>query len=258
MSNKTLPPTQRRIEKARIEGQVGKSPLLTQSFGMLVALTLIMYLSSMVSLDEIISLLFRRGTHDPGQALLLVVMFSFGVCGVILFPCAVVGMFLEGAQLGWRVLFGSGFNVKGKFSVSAGLKRLRMGITTVWLPLSLIVSLLGVVYSFYSQNLVRFIALVTGTQSSFPYWMIQDLVHTLGVWLMIAGAIDYWMKRRQHEKTLLMDHDELKRESKDSEGDPSIRAQRKALHQALVMQDLERRIKRASCVFVERAKRREY
>lgn len=66
--------------------------------------------------------------------------------------------------------------------------------------------------------------------------------------LIIAGA-DYAFQRRTHTKSLMMTKDEVKREYKESEGDPHIKGKRRQLAQEFAMGD-GGIVKRSSAVIV--------
>jgi type III secretion protein U len=68
--------------------------------------------------------------------------------------------------------------------------------------------------------------------------------------LLILGGLDYVLAWRRHRKELMMTRDELKKEHRESEGDPRHRAQRRALHRALALGGPARGVQRATAVVV--------
>lgn len=66
-------------------------------------------------------------------------------------------------------------------------------------------------------------------------------------YIAIAG-FDYFFQRFQHIKQLKMSKDEVKREYKESEGDPLIKGKRKQLHQELIAGNQVQRTRQASVV----------
>lgn len=67
-----------------------------------------------------------------------------------------------------------------------------------------------------------------------------------------AGAIiEYFVKKRRYNCELSMSIDELKREYKEDEGDPHIKSQRKSLHEAILMQKIEEKVKKAKVIIVD-------
>lgn len=58
--------------------------------------------------------------------------------------------------------------------------------------------------------------------------IIQLLLRMLAV-LAVLAAIDLWYQRRRHEDSIKMTKEEVKREHKDSEGDPKVKARIRAM-----------------------------
>lgn len=56
----------------------------------------------------------------------------------------------------------------------------------------------------------------------------------VGLLLLVFSIFDIWWQRRAYYKDLMMTKDEVKREYKESEGDPHYKAQRKAMHQEIL------------------------
>jgi type III secretion protein U len=70
--------------------------------------------------------------------------------------------------------------------------------------------------------------------------------------LFVLGAVEFWQRRRRHLKELSMTHDEMRREYRESEGEPLLKAERRALHEMMSRGELVARIRRAKVVVVER------
>jgi type III secretion protein U len=66
-------------------------------------------------------------------------------------------------------------------------------------------------------------------------------------YIAIAG-FDYFFQKYQHIKQLKMSKDEVKREYKESEGDPQIKGKRKQLHQELMANSNVQRTRKATVV----------
>jgi flagellar biosynthetic protein FlhB len=56
----------------------------------------------------------------------------------------------------------------------------------------------------------------------------------VGLLLLVFSIFDVWWQRRSYFKDLMMTKDEVKREYKESEGDPHYKWQRKAMHQEIL------------------------
>lgn len=66
--------------------------------------------------------------------------------------------------------------------------------------------------------------------------------------LLVIGGADYAYQRWQHEKQLRMSRYELKRELREAEGDPQIRAQRRRQARALLQQGISHQMPQADVV----------
>lgn len=68
--------------------------------------------------------------------------------------------------------------------------------------------------------------------------------------LVVLGIGDYLLARRRHIKDQMMSKEEVKREYKESEGDPHHKGQRKALHRSLAQGGPARGLQKATAVVV--------
>ncbi|HET6467223.1 MAG TPA: type III secretion system export apparatus subunit SctU [Geminicoccaceae bacterium] len=82
--------------------------------------------------------------------------------------------------------------------------------------------------------------------------VMSDLMRTMVIYVSLAffvlAAADYGWQKFKFTKDLKMSKDEVKREYKESEGDPHIKSKRKQLAQELVMSDQHGAVKNASVV----------
>ena len=69
-------------------------------------------------------------------------------------------------------------------------------------------------------------------------------------WRWRSGVADYLLVRRRHLARLRMTREEVKREHKESEGDPSHRAERQRLHRELLEQRMVAEVRKADFVVV--------
>jgi len=66
--------------------------------------------------------------------------------------------------------------------------------------------------------------------------------------LVVIGGADYAFQRWQHEKQLRMSRHEIKREHREAEGDPQVRAQRRRHARALLQQGISHQMPHADVV----------
>ena len=56
----------------------------------------------------------------------------------------------------------------------------------------------------------------------------------VGLLFLLFAIFDIWFQRRSYMKDMMMSKDEVKREYKESEGDPHHKAKRKELHMEIL------------------------
>ncbi len=64
------------------------------------------------------------------------------------------------------------------------------------------------------------------------------------------GLLDFAFQRWKWRKDLMMTKDEIKREFKDSEGDPQIKGKRRQIHQEILSEDVKTAVRQADAVVV--------
>ncbi len=78
--------------------------------------------------------------------------------------------------------------------------------------------------------------------------LIVKLVMRIGfIFIAVAGA-DFYYQKWQYKKDMRMTKDEVKREYKQEEGDPTYKSKRKAMHQELAMNNMVNEVKNADAV----------
>lgn len=68
--------------------------------------------------------------------------------------------------------------------------------------------------------------------------------------LLLLGALDLLLQRRRLRKELRMTREEVKREHKEEEGDPAVKAERMRLHRELLAHRMVMDVPRATCIIV--------
>ena len=69
-----------------------------------------------------------------------------------------------------------------------------------------------------------------------------------GAAFIVIAVADYAFQKRQYLKKLMMTKEEVKREYKESEGDPMIKSKRRQLHRELMTNNMLQNVRRASVV----------
>jgi flagellar biosynthesis protein FlhB len=176
-----------------------------------------------------------------------------GILGVLI-SVAIIGTLSEGLQVGFR-FEATLLALKGsRLDPVRGMQRMGTGIRECW----------EVILKGFLLITVSTWHLLTAVEGSIPLllgggdrvaWVLGVLwgfLLTTGAVLLLMGGGDYFLRRWRYQRDLSMSRDELRREQKEQDGDPLFRAVRKGMHEALLMQDLERRVRRSKVIVVER------
>jgi len=80
--------------------------------------------------------------------------------------------------------------------------------------------------------------------------LLFGMVAKSGAILLAFGAADVGIQRWQHQKQLMMSKDDVKREYKESEGDPHLKGERKHLMKEIAFSDVRTAVRKAKVVIV--------
>ena len=255
MSEKTEKPSAKRLRDARRKGQLPRSRLLSSS-----AVTL----GGLLGFTAFAPEGFERLKEWTARLLLeprAVWAWEEGLWMWVRLSGPALGGALV-ASLGVSVaMVGFEFNAEHvmpkleRINPAAGLKRLFSVRSLVELAKGLLVT--AVVSVLVWSEVER-----TGQEAMGAVWLegaggLSQLVARLGplatrlAWVLLAlGVGDYALARRRHLKDLMMTREEVKREYKESEGDPHHKAQRKALQRQFAQGGVARGVGKATALVV--------
>ncbi len=232
---KTEEPTQRRIDKAKEDGQILTSKevfvFANISMGLLVMLLTISY--GGVGLSNW-STLFRLDSVDKLDDLIagklmdsLWLLFqSSMLVGV---PIVIVNLFTQ-AAVGGLNFAPKAMKFKGnRINLISGLKRMFSMKALVELGKSIlkVVLLFGIATAIMFQfmpGVLNFPSLTLPKMLEVMRYVIPLLIGALLLVLAIIAAIDYFWQRHTHIKQLRMSRQDLKDEYKQTEGSPEVKA----------------------------------
>ncbi len=243
---KTEPATPRRLEKAREEGQIARSRELT-TFLLLCAGVLALWIlggSLYAQLGQIMeqAFLFERGqamevevmlakSMVMGQRSLLALMPIFLLLAVV----ALAAPMLLG---GWLISAKSLAPNLGKLNPVKGLQRMFSSQTLAELAKVVVKSLLvGLVLTwFLTSKRGEFMALMEQPLQQSLANALRLAAHACGLMvlsLVVVSGMDVPWQLWQHAKKLRMSKEELKREHKETDGDPHVKGRIRAQQQAM-------------------------
>ena len=255
----TEEPTPKRLEAARGRGDVALSRDLLSAAAMTAAL-----LALIAGGPEIVARLLgywrsslaaapaggapgaavRAGAYALGRALAL----PFGAALAaatgagflqtrgLLAPGAVKpdwGRLSPGAGL--RRLFGA----EAALQVGKGMLKVALVAALTWLTIG---SVMGRLAGLVGTSAARVLAAL-GV-------LAARLAERLALAALALGVADYLLVRHRHRRRLMMTREEVRRESKEAEGDPSHRAERQRLHRELMEQRMVAEVRKADFVVV--------
>jgi len=255
---KAFKPSKKKLDKARKEGKVLKSPILAQSIAFIGCILCLNYLlsSTWVRSKLLVEYSLISGISDPFKIFAGAMKFSFWFVLVCLLVTAVVSIFAVSFQVGLRFEPSVLAPKASRLDIGGGFKRIFKGFKEVWqmlLRLSVLLVLFACFLVIFRNNLPALIfSPITPKISLTGEILFSFLLWGSGV-LLAFGALDYFFKWRDYFKELSMSHDEMRKEHKNSEGDPMIKSQRRAEHEALAMRDMVTKLRKSRVVIVERS-----
>lgn len=238
MSDKTEAPTPRRLRRARQEGDSPVSASLTQAFVFVVVLALLPSAFRMIvervtsRLHEALS--FQLADFSPVSLVLDVALLSL--------PLIVAGAVTAGAvgvaQTGGSVAFKKLAPDLNRANPISGLKNLVRADRLVALARSLAGTLL-VAWLATELVLAELASLAAGVGQLIPsaalaLVLIKRLAWVAGMLGLALALLDVLAVRYAWFERLRMSKDEVKREYRQAEGDPEVRAARQRAHRELL------------------------
>lgn len=263
MSNKTEQPTPKKLKDAVKKGQVAFSKDANNVLTYILGLAMIFLMAKAISAGfaEYYKETIQLIADDPmnpevwNETASRALSLTFRLVAPIIFSITIFGVALNYGQVGVIFAFDSIkpkieklnpiaqlkniFSVKGLFEFAKTL--LKLGF----------VFLLGYVTVKGSLGDLLRLSLAPG-EAVVPQGaqVARHFLTTIAIVFVGLGALDFAFQRWQWKKGLMMTKDEVKREYKESEGDPEIKAERKAIHQEIVNQDVSQGVARADAVVV--------
>lgn len=244
---KTEKPTPKRIRDSRKRGEVAKSPDVVAAVALFVFAMLFVplcefsinhfspyfvnYLEMLANPDQMIGSLGKIAF----QAILMI----FIMTGPFMLIAIVIGIVGNIVQVG--LLF-TATPIKPDFKKLNPLNGLKQMFSLRALQnlAKSLVKLIIVGYLCYRKyvetipTLTSLSEVGTGKVLLFMLNICKDLATQIGILLVVVSVFDYAFQRYTHMKSLKMSKQEIKDEMKQMEGDPQVKAQRKARHREMI------------------------
>ncbi len=258
---KTEQPTPKKERDARQKGQVARSQEVVTTISLFGVLLTMWALGSdtwarLISLMDIVAGLAATGDSTALSAGLSAV-YSQSIA--ILMP--ILGVTILLAIAGNYIQVGSLFSFETitpkleKISIIKGVKRIFSMKQVVEMLKSIfkIVFLSTLLYFVVKNAIGPYMVAINCEMICISNVTVavlwQVMVLTALAFVIVAG-LDFMYQRHSHTKSLMMSKDEVKREYKESEGDPIVKGARKQLAQEMIMGDVKKQVPKASAVVV--------
>lgn len=252
MSDKTEEPTPRRLRKARDEGDSAVAASLGQSVGFLVIVALLpgSFLALTLGAGAALRAAITSGRADTLGAAWLWLSLSAPVLGAAAGVSALLGFVQTGGAF-TASRFAPDFaridplnGLKGLFSAERAFSLLRSLLAALavgWLGWGVLRDHLGDL----AHSAGRSEAVATAA------WLLtRRLLWGAGLVGLVLGGVDYFFVRRAWLARHRMTKDEVKREHRESEGDPEVKAARRRAHQEALAGSMIAAVKNATVLIV--------
>jgi len=258
---KTEPPSPKKIRDAREKGQVARSQevVTTASLMLVIAYIWASWDRTLAALIRIIdqTAALERGdfTANAANAILFTFYESSGVLLPILGVAILAGVASNYLQIGSIFSLESIMPKLDKVSPAAGFKRIfsMKQVVEMLKSIGKIVFLSILLYIVIRDAMGFFIASVPCGMpcvADVTAAVLKKILLFSALAFVIVAGIDFWYQRHSYTKSLMMSKDEVKREYKESEGDPHIKGHRRQLAQELVMSDAGPAARKGTAVVV--------
>jgi flagellar biosynthesis protein FlhB len=273
--NKPFPPSARKLKKAKEDGDFAKSVDFSKALLLTVGIIYLFFMSDAFLrlknlIHESLTLISQMSlnSYDDKQ------LFSFlnqGLALVLELILPFVGLLLLGAFSAGFLQVGFCWQTKhlipnlSKFNPSKNLKKL-LGLNEEGSAHNIFLG--KIIYDIFKSGLVLFLLFVVG------YWgvnfylanfsfdnelngamllfkeTLKIIAPILIIISLLIGVLDLGLEKRKRIKRLSMDLEELKKEFKETEGNPEIIGLRKQLQREIALQDLLQNIRKSKVLIV--------
>lgn len=257
---KTEEPTHHKLQKAREKGQVSKS----QDF-----ISLCGFVLSFATLAAVLPLMTKQfsalfgdvfdavGRKDMSGLSIAIMDRSFQVLLLaslpVLLAALVAGLLGNFAQIGFLFTTDPLTPKFDKLNPVQGIKQLFSWKRQLEVLKQLLkFGLVGIVVYVSVRDSLRQIVLMPSISIAgsleIAGAIFADIFVKVGILFLLIAIADFFLQKRIFKKSMMMTRDEVKREYKESEGDPEMKGERKRLAHELVMSGEPARVKDANVV----------
>jgi len=261
---KTEVPTEKKRRESREEGQVAFSKELS-SAALLAGIVLTLVATSPIILDamrQLMSQIFRDLAQRKEVSIDSIFTLSGEILSIILpafAPFATViifaGIFASVLQVGVMITFKAISPKFNKISPLTGLKRLfsSQSLADFLKSMAKLIIVGFVGYLTYIDKITELNGLSVSTPESiliYNFTVVAEVAGKIVLALVAIAIFDYFYQRWHHEQQLMMTKQEVKDETKQTEGDPQLKARIRQIQREMSNARMMQEVPKADAVIV--------
>ena len=261
---KTEVPTEKKRRESREEGQVAFSKELS-SAALLAGIVLTLVATSPIILDatrQLMSQIFRDLAQSEELSIDSIFTLSGEILSIILpafapFAAVIifVGIFASVLQVGFMITFKAIAPKFNKISPLTGLKRLfsSQSLADFLKSMAKLIIVGFVGYLTYIEKITELNGLSVSTPESiliYNFTVVAEVAGKIVLALVAIAIFDYFYQRWHHEQQLMMTKQEVKDETKQTEGDPQLKARIRQIQREMSNARMMQEVPKADAVIV--------
>jgi flagellar biosynthetic protein FlhB len=244
---KTEEPSQKKLDDARKKGQVWKSKDLTGVFGFIVGLGVVKATWSNLEqrATELFHFSFSHIAHPEGLEKATYELMLMGLTSVVMLTLPVLaavgiaGGLLDFLQVGSLFTMDPLMPKLEKLNPIEGMKNLvgKKQIIELLKNLIKIGVAAYVTFGVVRDSMPLVVETVrrdTATMMAIMGELVYRVSVRVGMVFFLFAIFDVWWQRKSYMKDMMMSKEDVKKEYKESEGDPHHKAKRKEMHQEIM------------------------
>jgi len=261
---KTEAPTEKKRRESREEGQVAFSRELS-SAALLAGIVLTLVATSPLILDalrQLMSQIFREMSQADELSIDSIYTLSGEILSTILpafapFAAVIifVGIFASVLQVGVQITFKALAPKFNKISPLTGLKRLFSSQSLAdFLKSMAKLAIVGFVgYLTYMDKITELNGLSVSTPEAilkYNFTAVAEVAGEIVLALVAIAIFDYFYQRWHHEQQMMMTKQEVKEETKQTEGDPQLKARIRQIQREMSNARMMQQVPKADALIV--------
>ena len=251
---KSFRPSKKKLEKAKKDGKVLKSQLVTQMACLVAGLSIGIYsiYFSFLKIEKMVKYCLIDSTNYFISCAVDHLSICFQIIFVTLLSISFVAIAVEFLQVRWMFepeLAKLKFN---RINLINAIKLFPSSLKSQLIRALAVILFITLSFSFFTELLKKLGIYFNSRQELLiisSEFLVQISFIAIFVFIL-AGLADYFVRRKEFLKDLSMDFKEMKDESRNSDGDPYIKALRFNQHQQILQEQIVARVKKSRVVLV--------